>query len=338
MSPAGVTRINCSSCWLAVPSAPKSPSNPGWKKEPPMQHLLKDSDLSKAQIEALIALGKAVKADPKKYSQALAGKSVVTLFEKPSLRTRVTFDIGIAKLGGHSVYLDQQNGALGKRESVKDFAANLSRWCDAIVARVFDHQTLVDLQAYGSVPVVNSLCNLYHPCQGLADFMTIAEHYDDLSKVKLAYLGDGNNVSHSLLLLGAILGTDVTLICPKGYGPDTQIFLQAQALAADSGATIHISDDVGDIEGFDVVYTDTWVSMGDNTPMEQVKDIFMPYQINQALLERTGIQHVLHCQPAHRELEITSDVMDGPASLIMDEAENRMHIQNAVLLTLLGNK
>lgn len=167
-----------------------------------MQHLLKDSDLSKAQIEALIALGKAVKADPKKYSQALAGKSVVTLFEKPSLRTRVTFDIGIAKLGGHSVYLDQQNGALGKRESVKDFAANLSRWCDAIVARVFDHQTLVDLQAYGSVPVVNSLCNLYHPCQGLADFMTIAEHYDDLSKVKLAYLGDGNNVSHSLLLLG----------------------------------------------------------------------------------------------------------------------------------------
>ena len=190
-----------------------------------MQHLLKDSDLNKSQIEALIALGKAVKADPKKYSQALAGKSVVTLFEKPSLRTRVTFDIGIAKLGGHSVYLDQQNGALGKRESVKDFAANLSRWCDAIVARVFDHQTLVELAEHGTVPVVNSLCNLYHPCQGLADFMTIAEHYDDLSKVKLAYLGDGNNVSHSLLLLGATLGTDVTLICPKGLGPDTQIFL-----------------------------------------------------------------------------------------------------------------
>jgi len=153
-----------------------------------MQHLLKDSDLNKAQIEALIALGKAVKADPKKYGQALAGKSVVTLFEKPSLRTRVTFDIGIAKLGGHSVYLDQQNGALGKRESVKDFAANLSRWCDAIVARVFDHQTLVELAEHGTVPVVNSLCNLYHPCQGLADFMTISEHYGDLSKVKLAYL------------------------------------------------------------------------------------------------------------------------------------------------------
>lgn len=167
--------------------------------------------------------------------------------------------------------------------------------------------------------------------------MTISEQYADLSKVKLAYLGDGNNVSHSLLLLGATLGTDVTLVCPKGHGPDTQIFLQAQALAAQSGAHINISDDVGAIEGFDVVYTDTWVSMGDNTPMEQVKDIFMPYQINQALLDRTGIQHVLHCQPAHR----AGDHLGGhgrTSLLIMDEAENRMHIQNAVLLTLLGHK
>jgi len=301
-----------------------------------MQHLLKDSDLSKAQIEALMALGKAVKADPKKYSQALAGKSVVTLFEKPSLRTRVTFDIGIAKLGGHSVYLDQQNGALGKRESVKDFATNLSRWCDAIVARVFDHQTLVELAELGSVPVVNSLCNLYHPCQGLADFMTIGEHYDDLAKVKLAYLGDGNNVAHSLLLTGAILGTDVTVVAPKGSGPDAQIFNEAAELAKLSGARLAVTDRVEDIVGFDVAYTDTWVSMGDNTPLEAVKDRFMPYQINQGLLDKTGIRHVLHCQPAHREMEITSDVMDGPASLILDEAENRMHAQNAVLHTLIN--
>jgi ornithine carbamoyltransferase len=301
-----------------------------------MRHLLDTTEFNKDELHALIALGREMKANPAAFRTGLAGKNIVTLFEKQSLRTRVTFDIGINRLGGHAVYLDQQNGAMGQRESVKDFAANLSRWCDAIVARVFDHQTLVELAEFGSVPVVNSLCNLYHPCQGLADFMTISEHYSDLSKVKLAYLGDGNNVSHSLLLLGATLGTDVTLVCPKGHGPDTQIFLQAQGLAAQSGATIHISDDVADIEGFDVVYTDTWVSMGDNTPMEQVKDIFMPYQINQALLDRTGIQHVLHCQPAHRELEITSEVMDGPASLIMDEAENRMHIQNAVLLTLFG--
>lgn len=303
-----------------------------------MQHLLTGTEFDQAQLLALIALGKAIKANPKKYSQALAGKSIVTLFEKPSLRTRVTFDIGIAKLGGHSVYLDQQNGALGKRESVKDFAANLSRWCDAIVARVFDHQTLVGLAEHGSVPVVNSLCNLYHPCQAFADFMTISENYSDPGKVKLAYLGDGNNVSHSLLLTGAILGTDVTLVCPKGHGPDVQIFQQAQALAARSGATLAVSDDIAAIEGFDVAYTDTWVSMGDTTPMEQVTDLFMPYQINQALLDRTGIRHVLHCQPAHRELEITSQVMDGPASLIMDEAENRMHIQNAILLTLLGGQ
>ena len=301
-----------------------------------MQHLLKDSDLSKAQIEALLALGKAVKADPKKYSQALAGKSVVTLFEKPSLRTRVTFDIGIAKLGGHSVYLDQQNGALGKRESVKDFASNLSRWCDGIVARVFDHKTLQGLREHATVPVVNSLCNLYHPCQALADFMTIAENYDDLSKVKLAYLGDGNNVAHSLLITGAIFGTDVTVVSPKGSGPDAQIFNLAADLARKTGAKLAVTDNCDDIRGFDVAYTDTWVSMGDNTPMEAVIDKFMPYQINQALLDSTGIRHVLHCQPAHRELEITSEVMDGPASLIMDEAENRMHIQNAILYTLIN--
>lgn len=301
-----------------------------------MRHLLTTTEFNKSELEGLIALGREIKAKPAAFRHSLAGKSVVTLFEKPSLRTRVTFDIGIHRLGGHAVYLDQQNGAIGKRESVKDFAANLSRWCEGIVARVFDHQTLVELKRHASVPVVNSLCNLYHPCQALADFMTIAENYDDLSKVKLAYLGDGNNVAHSLLLTGAILGTDVTIVAPKGNGPDAQIFNEAAALAAKSGAKLAVTDRIEDIKGFDVAYTDTWVSMGDNTPMEAVKDKFMPYQINQVLLDNTGIRHVLHCQPAHRELEITSDVMDGPASLILDEAENRMHIQNAILHTLIN--
>ncbi len=301
-----------------------------------MRHLLTTTEFNKSELEGLIALGRDIKAKPEAFRHSLAGKSIVTLFEKPSLRTRVTFDIGIHRLGGHAVYLDQQNGAIGKRESVKDFAANLSRWCEGIVARVFDHQTLVQLREHASVPVVNSLCNLYHPCQALADFMTIAEHYDDLAKVKLAYLGDGNNVAHSLLLTGAILGTDVTIVAPRGNGPDAQIFNEAAALAAKSGARLTVTDRVEDIRGFDVAYTDTWVSMGDNTPMEAVKDKFMPYQINQALLDNTGIRHVLHCQPAHRELEITSQVMDGPASLILDEAENRMHIQNAILHTLIN--
>ncbi len=301
-----------------------------------MRHLLTTQEFNQDELLALIALGKAMKANPAAYRSSLAGKSVVTLFEKPSLRTRVTFDIGIHRLGGHAVYLDQQNGAMGQRETVKDFAGNLSRWCEGIVARVFDHKTLIELRNHASVPVINSLCNLYHPCQALADFMTIAENYDDLTKVKLAYLGDGNNVAHSLLLTGAILGTDVTIVAPKGNGPDAQIFNEAVILANKSGARLAVTDSIEDIRGFDVAYTDTWVSMGDNTPMDTVKDKFMPYQINQGLLDKTGIRHVLHCQPAHRELEITSDVMDGPASLILDEAENRMHAQNAILHTLIN--
>lgn len=300
-----------------------------------MQHLLSLKDYSKEQIEQILTLAKDVKANPASYADALKGKSVVTLFEKPSLRTRVTFDIGVNKLGGHPVYLDSQNGAMGTRETVQDFAANLSRWCDAIVARVYDHQTLVEMTEHATVPVINSLCNLYHPCQALADFLTISEHFDDLSKVHLAYVGDGNNVTHSLLLCGAILGATVTAVSPRGHNVDAQILKEAEALAAVSGATIRVTDSLDDIEGVDVIYTDTWVSMGDNTPLEQVKEIYMPYQINQALLDKTGATKVLHCQPAHREWEITSEVMDGPASLILDQAENRMHAQNAVLLTLM---
>ncbi|WP_026959676.1 ornithine carbamoyltransferase [Aliagarivorans taiwanensis] len=299
-------------------------------------HLLSLQELSQAQILELLALAKKIKANPAEYGQALAGKSVVTLFEKPSLRTRVTFDIGINKLGGHAVYLDQQNGAMGERESVKDFASNITRWADAIVARVFSHKTLQTLKEHSSVPVVNSLCDLYHPCQGLADFLTISENYDDLSKVKLAYLGDGNNVTHSLLLGGAILGMEVAAICPLGSNPDAQIVDKARQLAAASGGKIVVSDNIDDIQGYDVVYGDTWVSMGDDTPLDAVKQRFLPYQINQTMMDRYGIKHVLHCQPAHRELEITSEVMDGPQSLIFDQAENRMHAQNAVLVSLLA--
>ena len=300
-----------------------------------MENLLSVKDLSKQQILDLLALAKAVKANPAEYSQALAGKSIVTIYEKQSLRTRVTFDIGIHKLGGHAVYLDSQNGAIGERETVKDFAANISRWADAIVARVMSHKTLEGLVEHGSVPVVNSLCDLYHPCQALADFLTISEHYEDVSKVKLAYVGEGNNVTHSLMLTGAILGAEVTAVCPRGSSPDAQIVKQAMELAEISGGKINVTDNLDDIVDYDVIYGDTWVSMGDDTPLEQVKEKYMPYQINQALLVRTGIKHVLHCQPAHRELEITSEVMDGEQSLIFDQAENRMHAQNAVLLTLL---
>ncbi len=301
-----------------------------------MENLLTGMEMTQQQALDLIALGKDLKANPSKYAQALAGKSVVTLFEKQSLRTRVTFDIGVNKLGGHAVYLDQTNGAMGSREDVKDFAANISRWADCIVARVFDHKTLVEMQEYASVPVINSLCDLYHPCQGMADFLTIAQNYDDLTKVKLAYIGDGNNVTHSLFIAGAILGATVTAVCPLGHSPDAQIMKKAEEIAKETGATITVTNNINDIKGYDVVYGDTWLSMGDDTPLEQIKAKFMPFQINQALLDNTGIKHILHCQPAHRGLDITSDVMDGPASLIFDQAENRMHIQNAIMLTLIN--
>lgn len=301
-----------------------------------MRHLLTAFEFSTEEILEILALAKDMKENPAKYSKNLAGKSIVALFEKPSLRTRVTFELGMYRLGGHAVYMDQQNGAIGKRETVKDYARNLSRWCDGIVARVFSHNTLKELVQYGNVPIVNALCDLYHPCQALADFQTIAEYYDDFKKVKLAYLGDGNNVTNSLLITGAKLGTDVACVCPKGKGPDVQIFNQAQEIAKQTGAKLFVTDDVNDIKGFDIAYTDTWVSMGDNTPLDAVKAKYMPYQINKELLESTGISHVLHCQPAHREYEITSEVMDGPWSIIYDEAENRLHAQMAVLSTLLN--
>ncbi|MDN2665036.1 ornithine carbamoyltransferase [Psychromonas sp. 14N.309.X.WAT.B.A12] len=303
-----------------------------------MDNLLTGMEMTQQQALDLIALGKDLKANPSKYAQSLAGKSVVTLFEKQSLRTRVTFDIGVNKLGGHAVYLDQTNGAMGSREDVKDFAANISRWADCIVARVFDHNTLLEMEEFASVPVINSLCDLYHPCQGMADFLTISQNYDDLSQVKLAYIGDGNNVTHSLFIAGAILGATVTAVCPLGHSPDAQIMKKAEEIAKQTGATISVTNNIDDIQGYDVVYGDTWLSMGDDTPLEQIKAKFMPYQINQALLDHTGIKHVLHCQPAHRGLDITSDVMDGPASLIFDQAENRMHIQNAIMLTLINKQ
>ncbi|TMP79175.1 ornithine carbamoyltransferase [Pseudoalteromonas phenolica] len=299
-------------------------------------HFLTGLELNKAQALKLLSLAQTIKQQPKEFSQALAGQSIVTLFEKPSLRTRVSFDIGINRLGGHAVYLDQQNGAMGGRESVKDFALNIATWADGIVARVNAHSSLQTLAEFSSVPVVNSLCDLYHPCQALADFLTLQEVYGDVSKIKLAYLGEGNNVTHSLMLLAATLGTDFVAISPKGASPDAQILKQAEQLALESGASITVSDDIEAATGVDALYADTWVSMGDTTPLEQVKAKYMPYQINQQLVEQSGASTILHCQPAHREYEITSEVMDGASSKIIQQAENRMHAQNALLVSLLN--
>ncbi|MGS0675650.1 ornithine carbamoyltransferase [Shewanella sp. 0m-4] len=301
-----------------------------------MQHLLSIKDLSQQQLLDLLALAKNIKRNPAEYKHALEGKSVVMLFEKPSLRTRVSFDIGINKLGGHCLYLDQQNGALGKREPVSDFAANISCWADAIVARTFLHSTIEELAEHGTVPVVNALSDLYHPCQGLADFLTLAEQYDDVSKVKLAYVGDGNNVTHSLMFGAAILGAQLTVICPPGHFPDGKVVCEAQELAAKHGGKLTLSSDIAAIEDHNAIYTDTWISMGDSASMEEIEAKFKPYQVNAQLMQKAGAKHFMHCLPAYREVEVTAEVVDGEGSLILHQAENRMHAQNAVLVTLLS--
>lgn len=299
-----------------------------------MKHLLSIKDLTQQQLLDLIALAKTIKANPSQYRNALDGKSVVMLFEKPSLRTRVSFDIGINKLGGHCVYLDQQNGALGQRESVADFASNISCWADAIVARTFSHTTIEQLAEFGSVPVINALSDLYHPCQALADFLTLAEHFEDLSQVKLAYVGDGNNVTHSLMYCAAILGASMTVICPAGHFPDGYVVAEVQALAQQYGGKIALTTDIEAIEGHDAIYTDTWISMGDPTPLVEIQEKFAPYQVNSGLMQKAGADYFMHCLPAHRGVEVTDEVMDGEGSLILQQAENRMHAQNAVLVTL----
>ncbi|MGB2521891.1 ornithine carbamoyltransferase [Shewanella algae] len=301
-----------------------------------MKHLLTIKELTQSQLLALLDLAKKIKSSPADYRHALAGKSVVMLFEKPSLRTRVSFDIGIHKLGGHCLYLDQQNGALGKRESVADFAGNLSCWADAIVARTFSHKTIEGLAEFGTVPVINALSDLYHPCQALADFLTLSEQLGDLSKVKLAYVGDGNNVTHSLMIGAAILGASMTVICPEGHFPDGLIVNEVQQLAAENGGSLVLTSDIAALEGQDAVYTDTWISMGDQTELSDIEKKFNPYQINQPLMDQYKVKYFMHCLPAHRGVEVTDEVMDGKGSLILQQAENRMHAQNAVLVTLLS--
>lgn len=299
-----------------------------------LTQLLCLAELDQTQLKALLELALNIKQNPQDYQQALKGRSIALLFEKPSLRTRVSFDVGIYKLGGHSVYLDLQNGAMGVRESVEDFGSNLACWTDAIVARVYSQKTLVQLALSSKKPVINALSDLYHPCQALADLLTLKEQYGDLNKVHLAFVGDGNNVCHSLMLGAAIMGMDLTVVTPQGFGPDAHVLLKAQELAQHSGAKLTLSQHLSLAAGADAIYTDTWVSMGNKADPAQVQRIFAPYQINTAAMQRLAVKHFMHCLPAHRGQEVTSEVLDSEFSLALQQAENRMHAQNAVLVSL----
>nr|WP_252727497.1 ornithine carbamoyltransferase [Colwellia sp. C2M11] len=306
-----------------------------------ISNFLADDQLNKKQLLALIELAIHIKNNPADYSQVLAGKSVAMIFEKPSLRTHVSFDMGINKLGGHALYLGQQNGKLGERERVSDYAKNLSCFADAIVARVFSHDSIQGLAEHATVPVINALCDLYHPCQALADFVTLTELFTegnaaDLSKVKLAYVGDGNNVSNSLMIMAAILGVDFTLVTPVGYEAEADMIEKTRVLANESGAKVTITTDITKVGPQDVIYTDTWISMGDEDDSKKAQLLahFAPYQVNHALMKNCDANIVMHCQPAHLEEEITTALFDSEMSVVFQQAENRMWAQNAVLVNL----
>jgi ornithine carbamoyltransferase len=268
----------------------------------------------------------------------LAGKTLAMIFEKPSLRTRYTFEAGMTHLGGHGIYLGPSDIHLGVRESIPDVACNLSRWADIIMARTFAHSTVTGLADNASIPVINGLSDLEHPCQALADLLTIWEHKGRFEGLSLAFIGDGNNVCHSLLLICATLGVHMRVGCPAGYEPQAEVLAQARRLAEASGSTVKVFHTPPEAaEEADVIYTDVWASMGQEKEAAARRKIFLLYQVNAALLARAAPDVIVeHCLPAHRGDEITGEVIDGPHSVVLDEAENRLHVQKALIVELLG--
>jgi ornithine carbamoyltransferase len=293
-----------------------------------------DLDLSREELLGLLDLAKSVKANPSSYARSLTGRYLTLLFEKPSLRTRLTFELAIKQLGGDSVV---STGPIGDREPIKDVARNLDRWTNGIVARVFSHHTIEELARWSNVPVINALSDLYHPCQAFADVFTIQEHFRSVRGLKLAYIGDGNNVAHSLMLNAVRLGMHVSIGCPQWYEPNEGIVAQAQALAAVCDGSVEITHDpLRAVDGAHAVYTDVWTSMGQENEKEQRRAVFAPYQVNAELFVKADSDAVfLHCLPAKRGEEVTDEVIDSPQSVVFDQAENRLHVQKALLLGLL---
>jgi len=302
--------------------------------------LVSTRDLGPSGVQAVLHLAGIMKTRPADFRSSLAGKKMVMFFEKPSLRTRLTFEAGMASLGGTTFFVDQTQGRLDAREKLSDIAHNLERWVDAIVLRTFAQQTIEGMAEYASVPVINALSDLEHPCQALADYFTLQERFGNLRNIYLAYVGDGNNVAHSLLLTCACLGSKIRLATPVGYGPNAEIVADAQEIAEETGAVIEIlTDPQAAVEGVDAVYTDAWASMGQEHEAEKRAEIFPPYQLNEELASLAASHAVfMHCLPAHRGEEITDAVMDSERSVVFDQAESRLHVQKAILYLLLGGE
>jgi ornithine carbamoyltransferase len=295
-------------------------------------------DLSAAEIAEILELAAKVKADPRAFSDRLTGKTVALIFEKPSTRTRVSFEVGVAQLGAHPLVLSSSELQLGRGETIEDTGRVLSRYVDAIVLRTFEQERLEVIAGAASVPVINSLSDFEHPCQALADLLTVQERLGGLSGRTLAYLGDGNNVAHSLLLAGAKTGMTVRIATPPGFEPIPQVVKRAAEIAAETGGAVSTTSDPEEAAtGADVLYTDVWASMGQEAEADERSLVFPIYQLNQKLVDLASADVVvLHCLPAHRGQEITGDVIDGPSSAVWDQAENRLHTQKALLLFLFG--
>ena len=300
--------------------------------------LVSTRDLGPDGVRAVLDLAEIMKARPADFRTALTGRQMVMFFEKPSLRTRLTFEAGMTSLGGTAMFVDQSQSRLDARETLSDIAHNLERWVDVIVLRTFAQETIDGMARYASVPVINALSDVEHPCQALADYFTLLERFGDLKKVSLAYAGDGNNVAHSLMLTCACMGSTIRVATPKGYAPNAQIVAAARKIAKETGARIDLmTDPQAAVAGADAVYTDAWASMGQEQEAGQRSTIFPPYQVNRELMGKAAPHAVfMHCLPAHRGQEVTDEVMDSENSVIFDQAENRLHVQKAILYLLLG--
>jgi ornithine carbamoyltransferase len=300
--------------------------------------LVSTCDLGPQGVEAVLHLAELMKSRPSVFQRSLAGKQMVMFFEKPSLRTRLTFEAGMASLGGTTMFVDQTQSRLDARESLSDIAHNLERWADVIVLRTFAQETIEGMARHSSVPVINALSDLEHPCQALADYLTLQEHFGDLRNITLAYVGDGNNVAHSLLLTCACMGSAIQIATPKGFEPNAKIVAEARKIARQTGAQIEfLTEPHAAVAGVDAVYTDAWASMGQEHEAETRNAVFHPYQVNRELMaEAAPHAAFMHCLPAHRGLEVTDEVMDSDNSLVFEQAENRLHAQKAILYLLLG--
>ena len=316
-----------------APAAPETLPGIFWCPD-----VISTRDLGPQGVEAVLHLAELMKSRPSVFQRSLAGKQMVMFFEKPSLRTRLTFEAGMASLGGTTMFVDQTQSRLDARESLSDIAHNLERWVDVIVLRTFAQETIEGMARFASIPVINALSDLEHPCQALADYLTLQERFGNLKNITLAYVGDGNNVAHSLLLTCACLGSSIRIATPKGYEPNTKILADARKLAKQTGAKIELlTDPQAAVAGADAVYTDAWASMGQENEANQRAKIFAPYQVNPKLMSQAAPHAAfLHCLPAHRGEEVTNEIMDSENSVIFEQAENRLHAQKAILYLLLG--